>query len=66
MRRNIGLADRIIRVILGVLILGLYGALEPPLRYATLIGLLPLGTGLLGNCPLYTVLGISTAKGGHR
>jgi hypothetical protein len=66
MRRNIGLADRIFRVILGVLILGLYGALEPPLRYATLIGLLPLGTGLLGNCPLYTVLGISTAKGGHR
>jgi hypothetical protein len=60
------LADRVIRVVIGVLLLGLYGALEPPGRYLTLIGLIPLGTGLLGSCPLYRVLGFSTVKGGTR
>jgi DUF2892 family protein len=60
MTRNVGTADRIIRLILGAVILGLYGALQPPLRYLTLLGLIPLGTALTGNCPLYTLLGIST------
>jgi DUF2892 family protein len=62
MTRNIGTADRIIRLILGGVILGLYGALAPPLRYLTLLGLIPLGTALTGNCPLYTLLGISTCR----
>ena len=62
MRRNVGTVDRIIRLVLGVLILGLYGALQPPLRYFTLLGLIPLGTALTGNCPLYSLLGISTAS----
>ena len=66
MPRNIGAVDRAVRILIGILILGLYGALEPPLRYLTLIGLLPLGTGLLGTCPLYTMFGISTRKDGHR
>ena len=62
MTRNIGPVDRIIRLVLGGLILGLYGALESPFRYAALLGLIPLGTALTGNCPLYTVLGISTVR----
>ena len=66
MPRNLGTLDRVARVLIGILILGLYGALEPPLRYLTLIGLVPLGTGLLGNCPLYSLLGISTWKDGPR
>ena len=64
MAHNVGTVDRLFRVLLGIVILGLYGALEPPLRYLTLVGLIPLGTGILGNCPLYRILGISTAKGG--
>lgn len=62
MVRNVGTIDRIIRLVLGVMLLGLFGALDPPLRYLTLIGLLLLGTGLLGNCPLYTLLRISTSR----
>lgn len=65
MARNVGTVDRVVRIVIGILILGLFGALEPPLRYLTLIGLLPLGTGLVGNCPVYTLLGISTRKDGH-
>jgi hypothetical protein len=60
MTRNIGTLDRILRLILGVLVLGLFGALTPPWKYLTLLGLIPVGTALTGNCPLYTVLGIDT------
>jgi hypothetical protein len=29
-------------------------------HYAKLIGIVPLATGLLGSCPVYSILGIST------
>jgi len=29
-------------------------------HYAKLIGIVPLLTGILGNCPAYSILGIST------
>ena len=57
MTRNIGNLERVGRLILGVLILGLYGALPSPWRYITLIGLLPLGSALTGFCPIYAQLG---------
>lgn len=64
MRKNIGTVDRVLRLILGILLLGLYGALDPPGRYLTLLGLIPLGTALTGNCPVYFLLGLST-RGKH-
>ena len=57
MTRNVGTLERIARLIVGMMILGLYGALEPPLKYITLVGLLPLGSALTGFCPLYATLG---------
>ena len=60
--RNVGTADRLIRLVIGILVLGLYGALEPPWKYLTLVGLIPLGTALTGHCPLYTLLGISSRR----
>ena len=62
MTRNVGSMDRLIRLVIGVLVLGLYGALEAPWRYVTLLGLIPVGTGLTGNCPIYTLLGIDTCS----
>ena len=56
MTRNIGTIERIARLIVGVMILGLYGALPSPWRYVTLIGLLPLGSALTGFCPIYAQL----------
>jgi hypothetical protein len=64
MSRNVGTLERVLRVVLGLVILGLYGATEAPLKYVTLLGLIPLGTGLLGSCPIYTLFGYSTYKGG--
>jgi hypothetical protein len=66
MTRNIGIADRLLRVAIGAVLLGLYGVLEAPVRYFALLGLIPLGTALTGNCPLYTLLGISTLPKRHR
>ena len=57
MLRNVGWIDRAVRLLIGVLILGLYGALPAPWRYLTLIGLLPLGSALTGFCPMYALLG---------
>ena len=57
MRANIGRVDRVARFVLGVLILGLYGALAPPWKYLTLLGLIPLGTSLTGFCPFYAAIG---------
>jgi hypothetical protein len=57
MLRNLGAIERIARIVLGVVLLGLFGALPTPWRYLTLVGLIPLGTGLLGRCPVYRALG---------
>ena len=62
MTRNIGTADWAIRLVVGVLALGLYGALDGPWKYLALVGLIPVGTALTGNCPPYTLLGISTCR----
>ncbi|MDH4132041.1 MAG: DUF2892 domain-containing protein, partial [Gemmatimonadota bacterium] len=40
----------------------LYGAAEPPFKYLTLLGLIPVATGLSGFCPLYRLFGVSTCR----
>jgi len=50
--------ERAVRVLLGIGLLSL--VFIGPKTLWGLIGILPLATGLIGSCPLYTVLGIST------
>ena len=57
MTRNIGWVERALVLVIGVMILGLYGALDPPWKYVTLVGLIPLGSALTGFCPMYAGLG---------
>lgn len=57
MTRNVSGVGRITRLIIGGIILGLYGALTPPWRYIALIGLIPLASGLTGFCPIYAKMG---------
>lgn len=57
MQRNLGTIERTLRLLAGVVILGLYGALPAPWRYLTLLGLIPLGTAITGHCPVYAKLG---------
>ncbi len=60
MARNEGTIDRALRVIVGIvlIVMALRGMYTP----WTWIGVVPLLTGLVGTCPLYSVLGVSTCK----
>ena len=60
MTKNEGKTDRILRVITGIILLSLV-FIGPQSRWG-LIGIVPLATGLLGNCPLYSILGINTCS----
>lgn len=58
--RNEHTLDRAVRVVLGVT--GVTLALTGPQTVWGWLGVIPLATGLLGSCPLYTLFGVSTCK----
>lgn len=60
-KTNEGTVDRALRIIVGVVLLAMF-FLYPGAswRYWALIGIVPLLTGLVGTCPLYSILGMST------
>lgn len=60
MQSNVGSIDRVIRVVVGLVLLSLPFWLDTPWRWFGLIGLMPLVTGLAGRCPGYRLLGLST------
>jgi hypothetical protein len=50
--------ERVLRVILGLGVLSLaFMGPKTPWGY---LGIIPLATGLLGSCPLYTLFGLNT------
>jgi hypothetical protein len=59
MKTNIGSVDRIVRLVLGVVIilLGIYFK-----SWWGIIGIVPVITGLLNFCPAYSLIGVSTKK----
>lgn len=52
--------ERVIRIVLGLALLSL--TVIGPQTLWGLVGAVPLLTGLLGSCPLYTIFGFSTRK----
>jgi hypothetical protein len=63
-KSNVGKTDRIIRVILGVLLIGnVFFALQHPIGW---LGVILIVTGLAGICPLYSLLGINTKSAAER
>lgn len=60
-KTNEGTIDRALRVVAGLVLLSLFFFYpDASWRYWSLIGIVPIATGLMGWCPLYTVLGLST------
>jgi len=56
--KNEGTVDRVLRVVAGAALVSLvFVGPQTPWGW---IGVVPLVTGLLGNCPVYSLLGIST------
>jgi len=60
MKMNVGSADRLIRVLIGLALFSLVFLLEGPSRWLGLIGVVPLLTALVRYCPLYSILGVSS------
>lgn len=62
MNVNVGLIDRSVRVAGGIALFSLVLVLDGNARWLGLVGLVPLVTGLLGWCPAYSILGISSCS----
>jgi len=59
LKKNVGNLDRILRVVVGLALIIAYFAIENASPFL-LIGIIPLATGLMSSCPIYTVLGLRT------
>ncbi|OLS45427.1 hypothetical protein BV509_14510 [Rhodovulum sulfidophilum] len=57
--KNVGGIDRILRIVIGALMV-----IAALLGYSNwlLIGMVPLATGLMSTCPLYSLIGLNTCK----
>jgi hypothetical protein len=63
-KKNVGKVDRIIRVIVGELLVGnVFVGLQTVVGW---VGLILIVTGLFGTCPIYSLLGINTRTVGEK
>ena len=60
LRANIGKADRVIRIVLGLILISL--VFVGPRTPWGWIGLIPLLTAVVSFCPLYRLIGINTCS----
>ncbi len=60
MKHNVGSLDKVVRVLIGLVLLSLLFVLDGSARWLGLIGIVPLATAAMGVCPLYSILGLST------
>lgn len=60
MKVNEGVIDRILRTVLGMILLSL--VFWGPQTAWGYVGLIPFVTGLFGYCPVYTLLGVNTCR----
>lgn len=58
MKTNEGGIDRVLRILAGVVLLGLMAM--GTIGWWGWLGIVPLATGLIGWCPLYTLLGLNS------
>ena len=58
MKTNEGGIDRMLRIVAGLVLLGL--AATGTVGWWGWLGIVPLATGLIGWCPVYTLLGLNT------
>ena len=60
---NVGRFDRALRILVGIAMLVAFFLMpDATYRWALLIGIISLATGLSGTCPAYTLLGVRTCK----
>ncbi|MGX0976362.1 hypothetical protein ACSSVY_002078 [Roseovarius sp. MBR-51] len=61
LKKNVGSIDRALRIVLGLgLLIAFFLNRDSAYSWLYLIGFIPLVTGLMSSCPLYSLLGLST------
>ena len=60
MKKNVGSIDRTLRIVLGLVLIGL--AASGAVGWWGYLGVVPLLTGLIGWCPPYALLGWNTCS----
>jgi hypothetical protein len=60
--KNVGKTDKLIRIIIGIVLLSMFFFVEGNARYFAWIGIIPLYTGITGKCMLYKIFNINTRK----
>ncbi|MCF6258536.1 MAG: DUF2892 domain-containing protein [Gammaproteobacteria bacterium] len=60
MNLNVGGIDKILRIVVGVALIGL--TLTDVIGVWGWVGIVPLATGLINWCPLYPMIGLSTRR----
>jgi membrane protein implicated in regulation of membrane protease activity len=60
MKSNVGGIDRIIRIVVGLVLIGL--AATGTVGWWGWLGIVPLATGAIGWCPPYAMLGFNTCS----
>lgn len=60
MTQNVGGIDRVLRIIIGLVLIAL--VFVGPQTTWGWIGVVPLATGLIGWCPPYSIFGINTCS----
>jgi hypothetical protein len=65
MTRNVGTVDRALRVVIGLLLIAYaipIGFSASGWNWVGWIGVVPILTAVMGNCPAYSILGISSCS----
>lgn len=60
MTQNVGSVDKVLRIVVGLALIGL--TLAGTIGAWGWIGVVPLATALIGWCPAYSLIGASTRK----
>ncbi|WP_296763157.1 DUF2892 domain-containing protein [Sediminimonas sp.] len=61
MTKNVGTIDRILRIVIGAaLIAGFFVNPDAKYSWLYLLGIIPLATGIVSSCPLYSIFGMNT------
>ncbi len=62
MKANVGGADRVLRIAVGIALLTVVVFVEGPMRWWGLVGIVPLLTATFRFCPAYLPFGLSTCQ----
>ena len=63
MTKNIGMIDRVLRIVIGIILIAFalkIGFGNTGWNWIGWIGVIPIVTALVGSCPLYSLVGVNT------